>query len=499
MRIPRLLKQFVIRAGAMFVVKLIGLVGRVILTRIIGAEGIGLYQIAYSFYGFILMLTSGLPTTLAIATAISPVQGWKFFKRISLFLVLFCGLLSLTIFKNSIGIAGLLSNPGLEYAIRSIALSLFAVPLLGLVRGYLQGQKQIGIIALSEVVEQSFRFVFMLLLVGRFLSVGIERATGYGLYGTFIGAFISFSMLTVFMSLNRANNSNYKSRKQFITMSWFLKTSLAISATRLLIPLSEFVDALLVPNRLVAAGYGTSEATAIYGVIYGMAVLVVYAPTLFTGALSHILTSHIVAEWQAGNRRKFTNICKNALCTCWLWGGVSSLYLFLYADELSYYIFNTGSPSHVIRFLAPLPLIVGFREISTSILWAQGIRRNPFLGLLFGILCSMIAQYFLVAIPGFGYKGAAIAILVLELVASIWNLKVLRNKEVSLNGIVKPLLYDFTFGICILLVVVNLSHNSENIMSLWPFLYITVLYFIASGIYIYFRCIRKLLLYQSPL
>lgn len=493
MRIPRLFKQFAIRAGAMFIVKLVGLVGRVILTRIVGAEGIGLYQISYSFYGFILMLTSGFPTTLAIATAKAPGQGWKLLKIVSLCLVLSCGLLSLSIFRKSTVIAGLLGNPGLEYAVRSIALSLFAVPLLGLVRGFLQGLKQFGIIAMSEIVEQSFRFVFMLLLVGQLLSLGVERAIGYGLYGTFIGAFTSFSMLTIFISLHIGDIFSNTSRDSHITLAWFFKTSLVISATRLFIPLSEFVDALLVPNRLVAAGYSASEATAIYGVIYGMAVIVVYAPTLFTGALSHILTSHMVMEWQKGNKRNFSRITNAALYTCWLWGGVTSLFLFVCADELSFYIFNTDSASHVIKALAPIPLIVGFREISTSILWAQDIRRNPFLGLLSGIVCSIIVQFFLVAIPGFGYQGASIAIIVLELVASVWNMKVLRNKEVTLRRIVKPLLTDLTLGACILLGMVHLFHQSANIMNLGRFLYIVVIYFTASGMYIYYRCIRKLL------
>ncbi|CAH1059447.1 oligosaccharide flippase family protein [Paenibacillus pseudetheri] len=492
MRIPRILNQFMIRAGAMFIVKLIGLAGRVILTRIVGAEGIGLYQIAYSFYGFILMLTSGFQTTLAIATAKAPMQGWRILKMVLLCLVLSGGVLSLCIFKNSTAIGKLLGNSGLEYAIRSLALSLFIVPLLGLVRGYLQGMKQVGIIALSEIAEQAFRTVFMLLIVGHLFSLGVERAVGYGLYSTFFGAFLSFIILTLFISLKKADISFYRTPDQLLTTSWFVNTSLAISATRLLIPFSEFLDALIIPSRLVAAGNSASEATAIYGVIYGMAVIVVYAPTLFIGALSHILTSHIVAEWQQGNQRKFISLCNTAICTCWLWGGLTSLFLFVYADELSIYIFDVGSASQVIRYLAPIPLIVGFREISTSILWAQEIRKNPFLGILSGIACSIIVQYILVAIPGFGYKGAAIAILLLEVVASVWNIKVLRLKKVNLKMMVKPLLCDITFGICILLVMAISSH-SVNILGLWQFLYISVLFLMVTGVYIYLRCIRKLL------
>ena len=74
MRIPRLVRQSIIRAGAMLMVKTIGLAGRMVLTRFVGAEGIGLYQIAYSFYGFALMLTGGASTALAIAAARRPTR-----------------------------------------------------------------------------------------------------------------------------------------------------------------------------------------------------------------------------------------------------------------------------------------------------------------------------------------------------------------------------------------------------------------------------------------
>ncbi|OKP96440.1 oligosaccharide flippase family protein [Paenibacillus sp. P46E] len=493
MGIPRLLNQFIIRAGAMFIVKLIGLAGRVILTRIVGAEGIGLYQIAYSFYGFILMLTSGLPTTLAIATAKAPKQGWRIFKVVFLCLILSGCVLGLSIFKNSATIGQLLGNPGLTYAIRSLAPSLWIVPLLGLIRGYLQGLKQIGIIALSEIAEQAFRTVFMLLIVGQLLSLGVERAVGYGLYGTFLGAFLSLIIMIACISLKKAEFPLNRAPDQLLTTSWFVNTSLAISATRLLIPFSEFLDALIIPDRLVAAGNSASEATAIYGVIYGMAVIVVYAPTLFIGALSHILTSQIVAEWQQGNQRKFNSLCNTAICTCWLWGGLTSLFLFFYSDELSYYIFHSDNASNVIRYLSPIPLIVGFREISTSILWAQDNRKNPFMGILTGIVCSIMVQYFLVAIPGYEYKGAALAILLLETMASIWNIKVLFFSKVNLKRVVKPLLCDLTFGICILLGMALSTPPSENIISLWRFLCIGVLFFAVTGGYIYLRCIRKFL------
>ncbi|MGE6663754.1 oligosaccharide flippase family protein [Paenibacillus xylanexedens] len=84
MRKSSLLCQTGIRLGAIALTKSFGLAGRVILTRFIGAEGIGLFQIAYAYFGFVLMLiTCGLPTTLAMYTAGKKDRGWVWFKRLT--------------------------------------------------------------------------------------------------------------------------------------------------------------------------------------------------------------------------------------------------------------------------------------------------------------------------------------------------------------------------------------------------------------------------------
>lgn len=488
-----LLRQSAIRAFALFIVKLTGMIGRVILTRMVGAEGIGLYQIAYSFYGFVLMFTGGLPTTLAMASAKRPAQSWNLLKTISLGCVFFGGMVSLLVFHHSIAISRFLGNPGLEYSIRSLAPSLFAVPLLGLLRGYLQGHKQIGVIALSEIIEQASRIFFMLLIVWYSLPLGINHAMGSGLYSTFIGAVIAFSLLTVYIAVNKNNNPyNASHSGQSLPIFWFIQSSIMISATRLILPSSEFIDAILIPNRLLAAGYSSSEATSMYGVIYGMAVIVAYAPTLLTGALCHTVTVQFAAEWQQGNIRRFNSLSTTALKVSWLWGLSTALFLKGYAHELSLFIFNTETAGPVIKYLAAIPLLVGFREISTSILWSQDIRKVPFNGLLTGIICSTVVQYFLVGIPGFGFQGAAISILLLEVVASVWNLQALRFKLGKLSTILIASLGDFMVLFVTLSGVRQLSqafHGTET--SLWRFLFAALLYFLVSGIYMYFRCVKK--------
>ncbi|AIQ64053.1 hypothetical protein PSTEL_14090 [Paenibacillus stellifer] len=493
MTIPRLVQQSVIRVCAILLVKGIGLAGRVTLTRMVGPEGIGLYQIAYSFYGFALMLAGGLPTTLALATAKRPSHGWTFFIILSLLVGPVIGLASLTMFLLAPVIADLLGNRNLEFAIRSLAPALAAVTLLSLLRGYLQGLKQVTVIAVSEVVEQSVRYAVLLLLVWQLLDTGIERAVGWGMYGTVSGAIAAFAMLTLFHAFSQ-KRLPAATHERSLPASWFIKTSLLISATRLLIPASEFIDALLIPNRLLSAGYSISTATAMYGVIYGMGVIVVYTPTLLTGALSHTVSAQLAAAWQQGNLVRYRRLSRTILRAAWLWGLISGIFLYECADELSFYIFNTAEAGIIIRYLALIPMIVGFREVSTCILWARDSQKQPLVGLLTGIGCSVVLQYILVAIPGWGYPGACIGIMTLELVALMSNMSwqnrihSTRKRNLMLALVDLVIIDTFYWGVSMTF------HPSPETAGLLRFLFMSLFYFTGSGLYMYLRCIRKSLL-----
>ncbi|WP_055108831.1 oligosaccharide flippase family protein [Paenibacillus ihumii] len=495
MKLSRLLKQSAIRAGAMAIVKLIGLVGRVILTRLVGAEGIGLYQIAYSFYGLLLMISGGLPTALAIITAKKPWLGWHFFKWISLFLVLFGGLSSMIVFWNSPAISNILGNPGLGYALRSLAPAIFAAPLLGLLRGYLQGLERFNIIALSELTEQGSRIVFMLLIVGHLLSHGIHVAVGGGVLAAFIGVIVSFALLTIYVSADQRKNPIAPVAVSQLPFAWLLKASFVISLTRLLIPASDFIDAILIPGRLMAAGYDTSRATAMYGVITGMAAIMAYTPTLVTQALSHTVTMRLASCWQRKLWSEFRRLLALSLEVSWLWGLTAAIYIYVYARELSVFIFNTPEAAEPIQYLAALPVIVGFRELSTSVLWSQDIKKVSFYGLLTGIICSIVIQYVLIGIPGWGYIGATLGIIAMEIVASLWNLYALKIRLARIMKLLPSLALDAVILLASMLLVIIVSGHSgaDSSRSLFGFLLETALFFSAAGVFLYIRFKGKLL------
>uniref|UniRef100_UPI00046EDEBD polysaccharide biosynthesis C-terminal domain-containing protein n=1 Tax=Paenibacillus zanthoxyli TaxID=369399 RepID=UPI00046EDEBD len=179
-----------------------------------------------------------------------------------------------------------------------------------------------------------------------------------------------------------------------------------------------------------------------------------------------------------------------ALEAGWLWGSSSGLFLYKYNTEISCILFGSAEAAEPIKYLSIIPLLVGLREISTSILWAQDRKKAPLLGLICGIGIAVTLHYFLVAIPGFNYMGASVGILVLEIIAVGWNLKPLLPVLKKINY--SKLLADsvIVIGAMLIVLLVSRAHVlhgfSENIRALIGM----ALYGGMIISYIYFRFIR---------
>lgn len=431
-----LIRQTSIRLSAIGLSKTMGLIGRVTLTRMIGAEGIGLFQISYAYFGFALMLiTGGFPTALAMYTARNKQQGWIWFKRLAILLMTGGAIAFFVTLTFSEQISHLVGNANSYYFIRALSPALVVVPSLALLRGYLQGLEQYSAIAFSEIMEQLVRVSIMLTVCYLLLQQGTFYAGGFSLVGTTLGAIAAF-MILFFFYIKGIEPSLYECTTSYSPTkgegAWFIRSSFAICLTRLLIPFSDMADALIIPSRLQSAGYSASQATALFGMLTGMALLIAYMPTLVTAAISHTMTMKLAAAWKEKQNQVFRSYSLKALRYAWFWGIISSLFLWIYAKELAFLIFNSTEAGAAIKALSLIPFIVGIREITTSILWAQDQKKVTFVATVIGIICAVSCHYFLIPILNMPLYGAIIGILLMEIIILIANVFALR---LSLNNI----------------------------------------------------------------
>lgn len=428
MKSGSLVKNVMYRVGILLLVKILGIAARVPLFRHLGSEGAGLYQMAYAFYGLILtLLLGGLPAALSLATAQNSRYGNTLLRKLSPWLLLASGMIAVICYSLADEIAAVMGNQQLSFAVRCLSPAVAVAPALGLYRGYLQGLDRQIPIALSELTEQFIRVAIIGLSIYLLFPYGIEYLVGGALIGAFAGA-AGAALLFLLLARKPIFPPAGKFRTAPDSTAVFLASSLTLALSRFIVPLSEFLDAYLIPRRLQLAGYSDVQAVSIYGELAGMGALIVYMPTLVTNVLGYTISPRLASDWAARRRERFMKRASRALRASLLWGTGAGVLLYAFAEPLSRLIFSDDSAALAIRCMSLAPAAAGLREVSMITLWASGNRRLPLYGLALGAAASVMCNYWLAANPGFGYYGAVIGMLVLEIVSACWNMWMLARK-----------------------------------------------------------------------
>ena len=261
------------------ITKLIGAVYRIPLTNILGAEGIGIYQMVFPLYTILLTLSStGVPSGISklIAEGNSPEKtlksALKFFAVIGFVLSIIMALLSSYIAKFQGNI-----NARLAYVM--IAPSVFFVSLISCFRGYYQGFSNMKPTAFSQILEQVVKLFFGLILCYLFKNNVVLASAGATLAVTLSELFtLIFLILKTKKSINVAEFTSLKTDIKPI-----IKTVFPMMVATIIMPLTRTVDSFLILNIV---GSYLETATERYGLYSGAVESIVSLPVSFCYALA---------------------------------------------------------------------------------------------------------------------------------------------------------------------------------------------------------------------
>ena len=173
--------------------KLIGAVYRVPLTWILGAEGLGIYQLVFPIFSLLMVISSaGMPTAISklVANALSKNDFNKAHKilKVSLIYLTIIGLVfSIVLISVAYLLANVQGHTESVICYYAIAPAILFVSILSAFRGYFQGYLNMIPTALSQIIEQGIKLVLGLLLSFVLVRFGIV----YGALGAILGVTIS--------------------------------------------------------------------------------------------------------------------------------------------------------------------------------------------------------------------------------------------------------------------------------------------------------------------
>lgn len=209
------LMQGSILAIAGLITRFIGLVYRIPLTRLVGSEGMTYYSVAYEIYNLALLVsTYSIPVAVSkLVAAKNSLKQYENSNRIFRYSMIFSAILgfvvSLVLFIFADQFAEFMENPSAAIPLRVLAPTIFVFAVMGIIRGFFQGQKTMVPTALSQVIEQIFNAITSVLAAYLLIKAyeDNEKTAAYGASGgtagTLVGAIFGLLFLVFIYSINR--------------------------------------------------------------------------------------------------------------------------------------------------------------------------------------------------------------------------------------------------------------------------------------------------------
>ena len=435
------LKGTFILTIAGFVVKVIGSLNWIFVSRILGGEGIGLYQMAFPIYFFAMTVSqAGVPVAISIITAervaLKDIYGAKRVFRISMGLMLVTGLLFsiLTYFAADWLIEWHFIRDARAYlSMVVLAPTVFFVTFLAASRGYLQGWQRMTPTAVSQIVEQIFRVITMILLAQLFLPWGLEYASAGASLGALVGAVTGLIVLVYYhWKLDRDIERDYghdikplpgtEHESILKIMRRIFMLSLPVSAASIMLPVVSNLDLMIVPQRLEVAGYSVNEATELFGYLTGMAVPLVNLSCIITASMA---MSIVPAISEARALRDMKRVYNQTAASVRISNFVcfpAFVIVFVLATPISSLIYNAPGAGPAVMISAFSIVLLGLHQVSTGILQGLGHPTIPMVNMILAAAAKVILNWELTALPWLGIMGAAWATAADMGVAAIINL-----------------------------------------------------------------------------
>lgn len=437
----KLFKGAAVLAGAGLFARLLGAVYRIPLANMLGDEGVGLFEMANPIYFFLLSISvAGIPLAIskmiAEKKAVGEGNAARKVLRVAVVMMALSGLAaSLALFVLAPYIAEkVYRDPRAALPLRAICPSLAFMTVMSAMRGYFQGVQKMVPSAVSQIMEQVARVGFMLLAAALLLPKGLEYAAAGAASGAAIGAFAGLALIAViyFYVRNRPDyriepGSGHAERSGTIAFR-ILSLSVPVALTSSLASIKSVVDAAIVPGRLAAAGFPTSEATALYGQLNGMAFPLVYFPTSIIAGLA---SATVPAISECNAKGDMEGIKERAIYVLKLTSVIAlpaAVGLFVLASPITNLLFGRPDVGPVLMALSGACAFLCLQQTSSSILSGMGHVGDPLKSAVLGVTVKIALEFYLTSMHGLNVKGAALSTVAGSFVSVVMNLIQLERR-----------------------------------------------------------------------
>lgn len=445
------------------ITKFIGAIYRVPLLKILGSEGLGLYQLVFPVFT-VLLVASSSGVNVAMSKFVSTQtrhcnkSNTKKYLQAG-FLISF---LSSSFFAIAmLFIAPLISsyqgNSAMAICHYALVPSIVVSSLLATLKGYFLGKRKMIYSGGLQVVEQVFKLIFSLILANAFVGQGLVMAV----FGTVLGITISevLALAIAFVLFNstkkqqkngvfvqKSNKKVHKTyqqcacvaKRKLISLGYAIKKVFGfgffVSLQSCIMPLLGAFDSLAVVSLLIRCGLNNTVAYTLYGLEDGIVASLVSMPTVFASSFGQSLVPNIKSKSVEHSTKNIVESFKYV----WLIGIASCVVFMFFSGDIVNFLYGGGLSNkivleaEIVRDLIKLNsfniIYLSLLNLSSSILQGLDDSKTPLKNLSLCAVFKIVVTLVLVATKNVNIYGTAIADVVFYSAAFVLNMRAIKRK-----------------------------------------------------------------------
>ena len=375
----------------------LGFLYRIVLSRLIGAEGLGLYQVALSLFALFLTLgTGGIPITVSRIISKSKAENNPRGESSAVGAgIVLCLLFSLP-FALIFGLFGgkmpfLFSDERGFRVFRILLLGLSCSCVYAVVRGHFWGNKEFLAPSVMEIAEETVMVIVGILLLQSVPSpaAGAEKAA----WAVVISYFFScaFSLVWFCIRGGKISKPNGAFKPLF-------NASIPITAVRASSSLVNSAVAVLLPVMLIRAGMGETDALTVFGVVSGMVMPILFIPSTLIGSLALVLVPELSEDFYKGRLERLRNNIARGLKFSFVLACALIPLFFVLGEDIGALAYANQQAGEMIRNGCLLLLPMSIAMISNAMLNSLGFEKQTFIFYFIGAAAMLLCILFLPAV-----------------------------------------------------------------------------------------------------
>lgn len=436
----RFLKGAMVLSISMLLTKILGIIYVIPFKALVGSQGQTLYSYAYTIYSlFINLSTLGIP--VGMAKFVSKYQAKNEYDTarqafkysvIGMILFGFLGFLTMyhiapiyvnhilnkaaSLLKTTAEQEALLKDgPDIIHMIQVCSIALTVIPVMSIIRGFFQGNRNMTPTSISQLIEQIVRV--LIILGGSYFIIKIQHrsyqeAVSISVFAAFLAGMASLIVLLYYWYKEvpiynhlLAHSSPHPKRKMGKLLSEIVGCSIPFALLGLATSLYQNIDTLNFHQLLTQSGLAVETQKIYYGMYITELAKIIMIPVSFALAFGQPLVPELTNYYQQQKHVAVLKTIRLALrltliITLPAVIGMSllsdSIYLILYpatreVNQLGGQLFASG---------AWLGIFYALYSITCSILQGLNLQRKGIYYLLFSLFIKYIANLLLVPLIG---------------------------------------------------------------------------------------------------